>query len=76
MEGLQDESMGEKLSEQQHQIEKDEGVLRRKSSHECPVPKPRGRIGAVLGFKKEVEEKEPRPLIETVKTPRLRKEDA
>jgi len=68
--------LGEKLEEQQHQIEEDEEVLRKKSSHECPVPKPRGRIGEVLGFKKEAEEKEPRPLIETVKTPRLRKEDA
>lgn len=38
----------------------------RKLSHECPVPKPRGRIGKVLGFKKEeVSEKPPKPEVET-----------
>lgn len=67
--------MGEKISEQL-QEQQDEEVLRRKNLHECPVPKPRGLIGEVLGFKKEAEEKEPRPLIETVKPTRLRKEDA
>lgn len=56
------------------QIQQDE-VLKRKNPHECPVPKPRGLIGEVLGFTKEVQEKEPRPTIETVKAPRLRKDD-
>lgn len=66
-----EEALGEKISQEQQ----DEEVLRRKNPHECPVPKPRGLIGEVLGFK-EAEKKEPRPLIETVKAPRLRKEDA
>lgn len=43
----------------------EERDIMRKKSHECPVPKPRGRLGEVLGFKKEGTEKLPRPRIET-----------
>jgi len=74
IEGQRDGEVEEKLLElEQHQ--QDEDVLKRKNPHECPVPKPRGLIGEVLGFTKEVEEKEPRPSIETLKAPKLRKDD-
>ena len=37
--------------------EKEEAALK-KRAHECPVPKPRGIIGQVLGFKSAEKEEE------------------
>ena len=56
-------------------ISEEEKLAMRRKSHECPVPKPRGIIGQVLGFKKEeTAEKASRPRIETTNVPRPRKE--
>lgn len=42
-----------------------------KNAHECPVPKPRGLVGEMLGFGKEVKEApRPRVLVETRKEER------
>ena len=47
----------------------------RSTSHECPVPKPRGFIGEVLGFGNEdTAKKLPRPRVETTKVLRSRSE--
>ncbi|KAL6719055.1 hypothetical protein ACLMJK_003290 [Lecanora helva] len=55
--------------------EKAENMQRRKA-HECPVPKPRGIIGDLLGFKtEETYEKPPRPRIESGKGSRSKQED-
>ena len=44
----------------------EEEYLAPKRSHVCPVPKPKGLIGEVLGFTQEgSSEKPPRPRIET-----------
>ncbi len=32
-------------------VSKDEEIVLRKAAHECPVPKPRGIFGQLLGFK-------------------------
>ena len=56
-------------------ISEGEKLAMRRSPHECPVPKPRGIIGEVLGFKKEeTAEKAPRPRIETTNVSRPRKD--
>ena len=60
-------------------VEAAEGVEKvvRKKAHECPVPKPRGIIGEVLGFKKEKpNEQLQRQRVETKPLPRLRKDDS
>ena len=47
-------------------ISEEEKLAMRRRSHACPVPKPSGIIGEVLGFKKEqTAEKAQRPRIET-----------
>lgn len=47
-------------------ISEEEKLAMRRKSHACPVPKPSGIIGEVLGFKKEeTAEKAQRPRIET-----------
>ena len=59
------------------EVSEEEKITMRKKSHECPVPKPRGFIGEVLGFRKEeTAEKLPWPRIETTKVPRSRSEDS
>lgn len=59
------------------EFSEEEKITMRKKSHECPVPKPRGFIGEVLGFRKEeTMEKLPRPRIETTKVPRSRSKDS
>lgn len=46
----------------------DHGEAMRKRAHECPIPKPRGLIGEVFGFKKqEVEQEAPKTIVETRK---------
>lgn len=45
----------------------EDAILAPKTPHECPVPKPRGLIGEVLGFNKE---KLPRPRVETTRQSR------
>ena len=56
-------------------ISEEEKLAMRRKSHECPVPKPRGIIGQVLGFKKEENaETVPRPRIETMNVSRPRKD--
>lgn len=48
----------------------DEMELRREKAHECPVPKPGGVIGEVLGFRKAREDE--RPSVETTQLDRRR----
>lgn len=56
-------------------ISDEEKLAMRRKSRACPVPKPRGIIGEVLGFKKEeTAEKAPRPRIETTNVSRPRKD--
>ena len=51
-------------------ISEEEKAMMRKKAHECPVPKPPGIIGRVLGFKSEDSGKEQsRPRVVTQKTP-------
>ena len=58
------------------QISEEEKAFMRKKSHECPVPKPPGIIGRVLGFKSDDStEEESRPQIVTQKEPRVREND-
>ena len=58
------------------QISKEEKALMRKKAHECPVPKPPGIIGKVLGFKSEDStEEEPRPQVVTQREPKVREND-
>ena len=46
----------------------DEGQLLARKAHECPVPKPGGIIGEVLGFKKDDRDPAPsRTRAETLK---------
>jgi len=55
----------------------DEENLTQKTAHECPVPKPKGLIGQVLGFKKDaVDEKIPRPRVETGAKTKSRRGDS
>ncbi|KAL2040038.1 hypothetical protein N7G274_007441 [Stereocaulon virgatum] len=57
------------------QISEEEKVKMRRTSHECPIPKPRGFIGEVLGFGKEdTVQKLPGPRVETTKVLRSRSE--
>lgn len=45
-------------------------------THECPVPKPRGLVGEILGFgRRETETPQPRVLVETRKDERKRQQD-
>lgn len=53
-------------------LEREEMELRRKKAHECPVPKPGGVIGEVLGFKRG--RGEARPSVETVQLDRRKNE--
>ena len=54
-------------------ISEEEKLAMRRKSHACPVPKPSGIIGEVLGFKKEeTAEKAQRPRIETTIVSRSR----
>ena len=58
------------------QISEEEKVFMRKKAHECPVPKPPGIIGRLLGFKSEEgTEEEPRPQIVTHREPKVREDD-
>ena len=51
----------------QHLGHVDEALLLRKKAHECPVPKPGGLIGEVLGFKKQDTRIKPaKPRMETI----------
>lgn len=48
----------------------------RKKAHECPVPKPPGIIGRILGFKSEDStEEESRPQLVTHREPKVREKD-
>ena len=58
------------------QISEDEKVMMRKKAHECPVPKPPGIIGRVLGFEgQDSGEEQSRPRIVTQKTSKVREDD-
>lgn len=57
-------------------ISEEEKALMRKKAHECPVPKPPGIIGRLLGFKSEDSgEEQPRPRIVTQKASKAREND-
>lgn len=58
-------------------ISEEEKALMRKKAHECPVPKPPGIIGRLLGFKGEdSREEQPRPRIVTPKASEVRENDS
>lgn len=49
-------------------VTEEEKAVMRKRAHECPVPKPRGVIGEVLGFRsRDGGDGTPQPRVETVK---------
>ncbi len=56
-------------------ISEEEKAMMRRKAHECPVPKPPGIIGRVLGFKDEDSGDEPsRPRIVTQKVSKVRED--
>ena len=77
-EGPVDEDSGtEIVKEMPLHISEEEKAMMRKKAHECPVPKPPGIIGRVLGFKSEDSgEEQSRPRVVTQKTPTVRKDDS
>ena len=57
-------------------LEKEQLAMRKKS-HECPVPKPRGVVREILGFKKDKTTEEfSRPRVETTIIPRSSGKDS
>lgn len=57
-------------------ISEEEKAMMRKKAHECPVPKPPGIIGRVLGFEGgEGEQERSRPPLVTQRAPEVRKDD-
>lgn len=57
-------------------ISEEEKAVMRKKAHECPVPKPPGIIGRVLGFQGEDSRGElSRPRIVTQKVSKTREDD-
>lgn len=58
-------------------ISEEEKALMRKKAHECPVPKPPGIVGRLLGFKGEdSREEQPRPRVVTQKASKVRENDS
>jgi cytochrome c oxidase assembly factor 2 len=57
----------EELAEQTTDELQDEGAAMARKARECPVPKPGGLIGEVLGFKKTEEGDTPPVRLETVR---------
>ena len=77
-ETLSDESAGtdSELQIPLH-ISEEEKALMKKRAHTCPVPKPPGIIGKVLGFKNEdSEEEQSRPQMVTQKESRAREDES
>lgn len=58
--------MGTETSGAGNEIE-EEQLAMRKRAHECPIPKPKGAIGEILGIQKRREEQE---ITETSIEPR------
>lgn len=58
-----DEGTGESTTEELL----NEGVAMARKARECPVPKPRGLLGEVLGFQKTEEGNTARIRVETVR---------
>ena len=77
-EGLSEEGTGADSSKRiPLHISEEEKALMRKKAHECPVPKPPGIVGRLLGFKGEdSREERPRPRIVTQKASKVRKNDS
>jgi len=50
----------------------DEGALMTRKARECPVPKPSGLIGEVLGFKKDDKGHPPPPIRVETRRPQLK----
>lgn len=58
-------------------ISEEEEAMMRKKAHECPVPKPAGIIGRVLGFEgEEGGEEQSGPPIVTRKASKAREDDS
>ncbi|KAL8869311.1 MAG: hypothetical protein Q9174_004366 [Haloplaca sp. 1 TL-2023] len=51
-EASKEEKMGKNMG-QDFLVTQADGEALRKKAHECPVPKPGGRVGALFGFSKE-----------------------
>ena len=57
-------------------VSEEEKAVMRKRAHECPVPKPPGAIGRVLGFKNEEDAAEQsRSRTESQETSKVREDD-
>lgn len=72
-----DESFGaERAAQTSLYISEKEKDRMRKKAHECPVPKPPGVIGRILGFNVEDREEErPRPRVVTQTATEAREHD-
>lgn len=77
-EGLSEEGNGADSSKRiPLHISEEEKALMRKKAHECPVPKPPGIVGRLLGFKGEdSREGQPRPRVVTQKATKVRENDS
>lgn len=57
-------------------ISEEEKAMMKKKAHACPVPKPPGVIGRILGFKSEDrKEDESSPRVVTQKASKVREDD-
>ena len=72
-----DKSNGDSSKEQMPlYISEEEKAMMLKKAHECPVPKPPGIIGRILGFQDDDSRKEqPRPEVITQKESKARDDD-
>lgn len=73
---IEDEPSTERRNQMPLHISEEEKAVMRKKAHECPVPKPPGIIGRVLGFQGEDSRGEQsRPQIVTQKVSKTREDD-
>lgn len=74
---IEDGSSTERRKQMPIHISEGEKAVMRKKAHECPVPKPPGIIGRVLGFQGEdCRGEQSRPRIVTQKVSKTRKDDS
>ena len=74
---IEEDSTAESSNQIPLQISEEEKDFMRKKAHECPVPKPPGIIGRLLGFKGEdSREEKPRPRVVTQKASKAREHDS
>ena len=73
---MDESSSAARENETSLQITEKEQARMRKRAHECPVPKPPGIIGRVLGFNgEEGGEEQSRPRVVRQKASKVREDD-